>query len=266
MLATVGTAEPGTPLGPRAFTPVPMPADHPRTGLLCPPDHEVFAEVADRLAGHGHEVVFLDPETEVPTERLDALDLLVNKKVRWATFHALEYAYRNGIPAWNDYVTSMLFSNRLAQLTALSAVGFATPAVHVEKPDGDYVAKGFLDITGEPRLNGEGDWYEELLAFDGTDHKYYAVDVGGEIAMVVNRYDSKLFGERTFLERGEVDPTVAERVRRLMRFTGARSLGVDLVLVDGEPHALDVNPAPSFRHTGLAGAIADSIDAAARGG
>lgn len=243
-----------------------MVPDRPRTGIICPPDHVVFADVAAGLRERGHEVVFLDPETEVPTERLDALDLLVNKKVRWAAFHALEYAYRNDIPAWNDYVTSMLFSNRLAQLSALSAVGFATPAVHAEKPDGDYVAKGFLDILGEPTLNGEGDWYEPLLPFDGTDHKYYAVDDGEAVHVVVNRYDSKLLGERTYRGRVDPEPSVVDRVERLLRFTGARSLGVDLVYVDGEPHALDVNPAPSFRHTGMTGVLVDSIDDAARQG
>jgi hypothetical protein len=240
-----------------------MSTDQRRIGLICPPDHEMFDPVADRLRDRGFDVVFFEPAVELEPARLDELDLLVNKKVRWASLHALEYAYRNGIPAWNDYVVTTVFLNRLSQLGALSAVGFPVPSVHPEKPEGDYVAKGFLDIHEEPTLNGEGDLYQPLLEFDGVDDKYYAVDDGDEVHTAVTRFDSKLYGNREFLGRGDVEPTVEARIRKLLRFTGARALGVDVVTVDGEPHAIDVNPATSFRRTGLEGALAESIATAA---
>ena len=153
----------------------------------------------------------------------------------------------------------MVFLNRLSQLAALTVVGFPVPEVLAEQPDGEYVAKGFLDIHEEPTLNGEGDLYQPLLEFDGTDHKYYAVDDGTEVHMAVTEFTSKLFGEREFLGRGSVDASVERRIRRLLRFTGARALGVDVVQVNGEPHAIDVNPATSFRRTGLEDALVESI-------
>lgn len=231
----------------------------PRIGFICPPGHEMFGPVASRLEERGFDVVFFEPGVELPPERLDTLDLLVNKKVRWESLHALEYAYRNDIPAWNDYVVTTLFLNRLSQLGALAAVGFSVPSVHPEKPDGEYVAKGFLDIHEEPTLNGDGAFFEPLLPFDGIDRKYYAVDDGETVHTAVTRFESKLFGERSFRGRGTVDPAVEACIERLLRFTGARALGVDVVLVDGDPHAVDVNPATSFRRTGLGDALVDSI-------
>lgn len=234
-------------------------ADQPRIGLICPPDHAMFGPVAERLRDRGFDVAFLPVGVALGPDRLDDLALLVNKKVRWASIDALAYAHRNGIRAWNDYVATTVFLNRLSQLGALSAVGFAVPDVLTEPPDGDHVAKGFLDVHADPTLNGEGDLYQPLLDFDGVDHKYYAVDDGREVHTAVTRFESKLFGDREYLGPGEVDPTVAARLRRLLRFTGARALGVDVVSVDGEPHAVDVNPATSFRRTGLERALADSI-------
>ncbi|MFC7133208.1 MULTISPECIES: histidine kinase [Salinibaculum] len=239
-----------------------MTAPKPRIGLICPADHEMFGPVADRLRDRGYAVEFLEPGVELSTDRLDALDLLVNKKVRWESLHALEYAHRNGIPAWNGYVASMVFFNRLSQLGALAAVGFQVPDVHPDKPDGDFVAKGFLDIHEEPTLNGDGDFYQPLLDFDGIDHKYYAVDDGKTVQTAVTRFESKLFGERAFLGRGTPDPAVERRLARLLRFSGARALGVDVVEVDGESHAVDVNPATSFRRTGLEAALVESIASA----
>lgn len=241
-----------------------MSAAQQRIGLICPPNHEMFGPVAERLRGRGFAVEFFEPGVELSPTRLDELDLLVNKKVRWASIRALEYAHRTGIAAWNDYTTSIVFLNRLSQVGALSAVGFSVPEVLAEKPDGDYVAKDFLDIGNDPSLNGEGDFYQPLLEFDGTDHKYYAVDDGEQIHTAVTRFDSKLFGEREFLGRGEVDAAVETSIRRLMRFTGARGIGVDVVEVAGEPYAIDVNPATSFRRTGLEDALVDSLAAAIR--
>ncbi|RLM59307.1 histidine kinase [Halobellus sp. Atlit-31R] len=234
-----------------------------RIGLVCPPDHAVFGPVADRLRDRGFDVEFLEPGRELARERLDGLDLLVNKKVRWESLHALEYAYRNGIPAWNDYRTSMTFLNRLSQLQALAAVGFSVPPVYAEQPEGEYVAKNFLDIRDDPALNGDGEFYQPLLEFDGTDYKYYAVDDGEGLQTAVVRFRSKLFGEREHLGPGTVDPAVEARLRRLFRFTGARGLGVDIVEVDGEPYAVDANPATSFRRTGLEDALVDSLAVAA---
>lgn len=238
-----------------------MTADSPLVGIICPPDHEMFGPVATRLRDRGFDVDFLDVGVEIPPERLDELDLLVNKKVRWESVEALEYAHRHGIPAWNDYVATTIFLNRLSQVAALSAAGFPVPETHTSPPEGDYVAKGFLDIDQDPVLNGEGDFYQPLLEFDGTDEKYYAVDDGETVQVAVVEFESKLFGERTYLGTGTATPSVEERISRLLRFTGARALGVDVVEVDGEPHAIDVNPATSFKRTGLEGALVDSIAA-----
>jgi hypothetical protein len=239
-----------------------MHAEQTTVGIICPPDHEVFGTVADRLRERGVAVRFLAPGEAVPPERLDALDVLVNKKVRWASLDALEYAHRAGIPAWNDYVATSVFLNRLSQVRALAAAGFAVPAVRDTKPDGDYVAKDFLDVHSEPTLNGEGDLYQPLLDFEGVDHKYYAVDDGEAVRVAAVRFRSKLFGDRECLGRGEVDPDVAASLRRLLAFTGARGLGVDVVYAEGVPHAVDANPATSFRRTGLTGALVDSVLAA----
>jgi hypothetical protein len=236
-----------------------MPQSSARIGLLCPPDHEMFGPVADRLRDRGFDVAFFEPGVELATERLDSLDVLVNKKVRWASLHALEYAYHEGIAAWNDYVVTTIFLNRLSQLGALAAVGFRVPSVHPSPPDDEHVAKGFLDIHEDPTLNGEGELYQPLLDFDGIDRKYYAVDDGETVQVAVTRFESKLYGEREFLGRGEVDPVVADRIRELLAFTGARGIGVDVVEVDGEPYAVDANPATSFRRTGLEDALVDSI-------
>lgn len=229
-------------------------------GVICPPDHAVFGDVVDHLRDRGHAVTFLEPGVEIPPDRLDRLDLLVNKKVRWESLHALEYAHRNGIAAWNDYEATSLFLNRLSQLRALDAVGFRTPDVRPAKPDGDHVAKEFFEVDdGDPVLDGEGDFYQSLVPSSGVDRKYYAVDDGETVRAAVVRFRSKLYGERELLGPGDTDPDVVDRIGRLLRFTGAAAVGVDVV--DGEDGdvAVDVNPATSFRHTDLEGALADSI-------
>jgi hypothetical protein len=236
-----------------------MPA-YSRIGIICPPDHAVFGPVARGLRDRGHQTVFFEPGVEVDHDRLDSLDVLVNKKVRWESLQALEYAYHAGIPAWNGFVGTSLFLNRLSQLAVLSAAGFPVPEARLDKPETDYVAKGFLDIHDDPSLDGEGDFYEPLLDFDGTDYKYYAVDDGQEIQVAVARFESKLFGEREFLGRGTVDSTVGQRINRLLRCTGVSGLGVDLIDVDGTMYAIDANPATSFRRTGLETAIVESIE------
>jgi hypothetical protein len=234
-----------------------------RIGMICPPDHETFGVVGDRLEERGYTVELLEPGVDLPTTRLDALDPLVDKKVRWESLHALEYAYRTGIPAWNDYAASTVLLNRLSQLAALAAIGFPVSEVLTERPDGEYVAKGFLDIHEEPVLNGEGDLYQPLLPFDGRDQKYYAVDDGTGVHTAIVEFESKRFGERQSFGRGTVGPDVERRIQQLLRFTGARALGVDVVEVGGTPYAIDLNPATSFRRTGLEDALVESIADAA---
>jgi hypothetical protein len=227
-------------------------------GLICPSDHAVFGPVARRLRSRGVTVDFLPPGVEIPRDGLTDLDLLVNKKVRWASIRALADAYQAGVPAWTDYVATMVCLNRLSQLQALSIAGFSVPDVRMDPPAEPYVAKDVLDFEG-PRLNGEGDFYQPLLNFDGVDHKYYAVDDGQTVQTAVVRFRSKLFGERERLGPGQVDADVHASLERLLAFTGAGGLGVDVVEVDGEPYALDANPATSFKHTGLDDALVDSL-------
>jgi len=222
----------------------------------------MFGPVADRLRERGFETVFLEPGTALAPERIDALDLLVNKKVRWESLRALAYAHGAGVPAWNGYVPTALLLNRLSQLSALELSGFSVPELLAEPPEGEYVAKGLYDVHDEPRVGGEGGIYQPLLATDGVDHKYYAVDDGERVRVAVVRFESKLRGERRHLGPGEVDDRVAGPLRRLLRFTGARGVGVDVVYADG-PVAVDANPATSFRRTGLEGALVDSLAAAA---
>jgi glutathione synthase/RimK-type ligase-like ATP-grasp enzyme len=236
-----------------------MNSESQRLGFICPPDHEVFGVVTDRLRDRGFDVEFFEPGVVLERARLDALDLLVNKKVRWESLDALQYAHRAGVPAWNDYVATAIFLNRLSQVGALAAVGFPVPEIGPEKPDDEYVAKGFFDIEEDPQLNGEGDFYQPLLDFDGTDHKYYAVDDGRTVRTAVVQFRSKLYGDRELLGRGSVDPRVERLLRRLLRFTGVRAVGVDVIEVDGQPHAIDANPATSFRRTGLEDALVASI-------
>lgn len=236
-----------------------------RVGMICPPDHEMFGVVADRLGERGFAVEFIEPGVPLPPERIDTFDLLVNKKVRWESLRALAYAHRTGVPAWNAYVPTTLLLNRLSQLSVLGLAGFAVPELLAEPPDGEYVAKGLFDVHDEPRVGGEGAIYQPLLPTDGVDHKYYAVDDGERVRLAVVRFESKLFGERRHLGRGEVDERVTGPLRRLLRLTGARGVGVDVVYVDRAPVAVDANPATSFRRTGLEGALADSVAAAADG-
>jgi hypothetical protein len=230
-----------------------------RIGIICQSDHEVFGTVASELTARGHDVEFLPVGRDLAAATLDALDVLVNKKVRWESIHALEYAHRNDVSTWNGYVPSMLFFNRLSQLSALETAGFEVPAVHATPPGGDYVAKEFLDVKNEPELNGDGDFYQPLLDTDHLDYKYYAVDDGDSVHAAVVVFRSKLYGERAFIRRGDVDEGIQRKLERLLEFTGARGVGVDVVYTDDRPVAIDANPATSFRRTDLTPAITESI-------
>lgn len=231
-----------------------------RIGLICHPDHEVFSVVATLLRDRDHQVEFFEPGTEIPPSRLESLDVLVNKKIRWESLHALEYAHRNDVTTWNGYIPTVLFVNRLSQLAALEMAGFETPDTLPEPPSGEYVGRSFLDIQTEPTISGDGDLFQPLLDTDRVDRKYYAVLDGTTMQTVAVEFKSKLFGEREFLGRIDVDPTIEARIERLFDFSGARGLGVDVIEVGGESIAVDVNPATSFRRTGLEAAIADSIE------
>lgn len=126
------------------------------------------------------------------------------------------------------------------------------------------MAKGFLDIHDDPALDGRGDVYRPLLDFDGVDRKYDTVDDDRPVHTAVARSESKLFGERAFLGRGTVDPSVESRNERRLAVHGCARVGVDVVYVAGGPHAIDANPATSFSRAGLEDSLADSVEAASR--
>ncbi|WP_435334538.1 hypothetical protein [Haloarchaeobius sp. TZWWS8] len=232
----------------------------PLVGFCCPSDHTVFAGVADALKARGLSVAFYDPDEPVAEGTLRELDALVVKKARPASFVTLRRADSLGVPAWNDFFVYCLFGFRLTGLHALEAVGLRTPPVSFVPPAGEYVAKYLRSWDGVPRRNGDGDFYQPLLPTDGTDQKYYVVDDGGRIHVSVLETTSKLEAEKQVLGRLDADPAVVASLRDLVGRTGARGLGVDIVLVDGEPVAVDVNPAPSFRGAGLDDAITESVE------
>jgi glutathione synthase/RimK-type ligase-like ATP-grasp enzyme len=110
-----------------------------------------------------------------------------------------------------------------------------------------------------PELNGEGDLYEEYLPAAKIDYKYYVVDDGERLHARVLRATSKLFGEKRVVGEAEPVPAHVERIGDLMSRTEMRAVGVDFVLVDEDWYAVDLNPCPSFRGTGLEDALTDSI-------
>lgn len=233
-----------------------------RIGLVCNPDHEVFAAVAAELEARGFEVAFLEPSRPVEPATIASLDLLANKKVTPASFRALRDAERLGVPTWNG-ATTMLLGARLVGLRALEAVGFAVPATTLEPPATPYVAKPRFDWLGgpDPVVNGAGDVYQPLLPAAPVDDKYYGVDDGDRVHVRALRSRSKLYGEKEPLAVVEPDPAVAEKVRALMAKTDAQAIGVDVIWSRGEPVAVDVNPSMSCRHVGLEPALADSMAA-----
>jgi len=231
-------------------------------GLICDPDHEVFVRVADRLEQRGFQVEFFEPGRRLDAGTIEDLDLLANKKVDPESFGALRYAAQHGITTWNGY-TTVILGARLIGLKALETVGFQVPETSLEKPDGDYVAKSLFDWHYEvdPELNGEGAIYQELLPSAPIDDKYYGVDTGTEIDVGVLRSTSKLYGRKEPLELIEPDPIIASNVRQLMALTDSQAIGVDIIWSNGEPYAVDVNPAMSFRHAEMEADLADSMAA-----
>jgi glutathione synthase/RimK-type ligase-like ATP-grasp enzyme len=228
-------------------------------GFICERTHPVFWPVAERLAARGFDVTFFDPGERIRRAEIGDLAALVNKKVRPESFAALQYADRIGVPTWNGFFATTALSCRLVALNALEAVGCRVPAVHFEKPTGEYVAKGRYSWTGTPTLGGEGEFYQERVRAEPIDYKYYAVDDGRETHVRVLTARSKLTEKKELVGEGEVDITLAAQVRELLDQFEARALGVDFVRGEDDFYAVDVNPAPSFTGTGMERRIADSV-------
>ncbi len=230
-----------------------------RIGITCRPDHAVFSTVASNLVGRGHAVTFFDYERPVNEAFLADLALFVSKKTRPASIETLLRAERLGVPTWNSATGVLACVSRFSQLCVLEGVGFAVPAASRMKPDGDYVAKNRFHWNMSPELNGEGDLYEEYLPAAKVDYKYYVVDDGERLHTRVLRATSKLFGEKRVV--GEAEPLTEHvgRIGDLMERLEMHAVGVDLVLVDDDWYAVDLNPCPSFRGTGLEDALTDSI-------
>jgi hypothetical protein len=229
-------------------------------GIICNEDHQTFGPVADQLRSRGYDVEFFQPGVELYPTDLDRLALLVNKKTEPASYRALQYAETHGIPTWNG-TTAFLLNARLVAKKALEVAGFRVPPVSFEPPDGPYVAKEVFDwhTQAVPTVGGEGDFYEPLLDAEPFDFKYYIVDDGltRHVRCVLAR--SKLYGEKECLGLVDPDPDVVPKLEHLLALTGARALGVDVVVAEGTNYAVDVNPTMSFRDADLVDAVTDSI-------
>ncbi len=229
-------------------------------GILCQKHKPVFAEVAERLRTAGFRVRFFHPESGLSPADVADLSVIVNKKTLPSALPALWRARRAGTPLWNNLQATVLFSSRLVGLRALSEMGFHTPEVTFSKPEGEYVAKGSYIWDDDPELNGEGDFYQELIPTEPVDYKYYAVDDGTRIHVAGRRVSSKLYGRKQFLGPLETSPALAAPLRRLVERFDLRGVGVDLVRDgDGQYWAVDVNLAAGYRDSGLEPALVDSI-------
>lgn len=227
-------------------------------GLVCRRDHEVFGAVARRLEAAGLTVTFFDPGTPIATESLADLSLLVNKAAHPESFRALAWAERHGLPTWNGYETALL-AFRLVGYRALEWVGFEVPPVSTTPPAGPHLTKRIVDWN--PAVDTPVPvFHQELVDARPVDYKYYAVDDGTTCRTVVLRATSKLWGEKRILGEAEPLSEHARRIETLMDRLGMRALGVDLVRADGTWYAVDLNPCPSFRGTGLTDALVASIE------
>lgn len=233
-----------------------------RIGILCAADQPVFTTVAERLRHSGYTVKFFNPRFEVSPSQVDGLSLLVNKQVFPITLPALNHARRTGTPLWNNLPATIAFSSRLIGLQALEEVGFRTPTVTFEKPSGEYIAKDYYIWSGEPELNGDGDFYQELIPTKPVDYKYYAVNDGEYVQTAGRRVTSKLYGPKRFLGQARPRPRLTDRFHRLVERADLRGVGVDFVRDDNDRFwAVDVNLAAGYRNTGLEPAISSSIRA-----
>ncbi|WP_227015891.1 hypothetical protein [Haloarcula sp. JP-L23] len=229
-------------------------------GILCQKSKPVFSDVAERLRNAGFQVRFFHPQSPPSPEQIADLSLIVNKKTLPSALPTLRHARRTGTMLWNNFQALILFSSRLVGLRALSEMGFLTPEVTFEKPGGEYVAKGYYIWNDEPELNGEGDFYQELIPTEPVDYKYYAVNDGSQIHVAGRRVTSKLYGEKQFIGQIEIKPALAASLRELVERFDLRGVGVDLVRDDdGQYWAVDVNLAAGYRDTGLEPALTDSI-------
>lgn len=233
-----------------------------RIGILCAADQPVFTAVAERLRDSGYAVEFFDPRSEITPSQINDLSLLVNKQVFPVTLPALGHARRTGTPLWNNLPATIAFSSRLIGLQALEAAGLRTPSILFEKPSGEYIAKNYYIWNGEPELNGDGDFYQELIPAEPVDYKYYAVIDGERIRTAGRRVTSKLYGPKRFLGKAQARPSLTGRLLRLVERAGLRGVGVDFVQDDDDRlWAVDVNLAAGYRDTGLEPAISRSIRA-----
>ena len=233
-----------------------------RIGLLCKDDQPVFTTIAERLRTAGHTVQFLDPRTALSASQIDELSLLVNKQVFPHVFPALRYARNTGTPLWNNLPATIAFGSRLIGLTALEEVGLRTPPVQFHKPEGEYVAKDYFIWNSDPELNGEGDFYQELIPTEPIDYKYYAVHDGSRVQTAGRRVTSKLYGPKRFLSRARARPRLTSRLRHLVERVDLRGIGVDFVKDDQNRFwAVDINLAAGYRNTGLESALYESITA-----
>lgn len=228
-------------------------------GFICRPDHPVFQSVAERLAARGFAVNFFRPEDPIRPGDIDDLAALVNQAVQPASFGALHYADRTGVPTWNGFLPTTALSCRLVALHALEAVGCKVPAIHFEKPAGEYVAKRRYSWQGAPTVDGEGDFYQERLRTEPVDYRYYAVDDGINTHVRAVAVRSELAGQERLLDEVDVDVALATRVRELLDRFAARALAIDFVDAGDDCYALEVTPAPSFVGTGMERRVADSI-------
>lgn len=229
-------------------------------GITVPSDHPVFSVVGDKLSDRGHTVSYFDPNEPIDPDELVSLSLLVSKRTREESVRAVMQAERLGVPTWNSATGVVACVSRFSQLCLLSGVGFDVPAASRSKPSGDYVAKSLYHWDMSPEMNGEGDVYEELLPAEPIDFKYYVVRDGSTYRTTVLRATSKLWDEKRVL--GETDP-VPEHVTQitaLMERLDMRGIGVDLVRTDDGWYAVDLNPCPSFKQTGLEDALVNSIE------
>ena len=231
-----------------------------RIGILCQKSKPVFSEVAERLRNAGFQVRFFRPQSPLSPDHIADLSVIVNKKTLPSALPALRHARRMGTTLWNNLQAIILFSSRLIGLRALSEMGFLTPDVTFEKPDGEYVAKGYYIWNDEPELNGEGDFYQELIPTQPVDYKYYAINDGSRIHVAERRVTSKLYGEKEFVCQIQIRPALAASLRELVERFDLRGVGVDLVKDhEGQYWAVDVNLAAGYRDTGLEPALTESI-------
>ena len=229
-------------------------------GILCQKSKPVFREVAERLRSSGFQVRFFHPQASLSPAHIADFSLIVNKKTLPSALPTLRHARQTGTALWNNLQAVVLFSSRLIGLRALSEMGFLIPEVTLEKPDSEYVAKGYYVWNDEPELNGEGDFYQELIPTEPVDYKYYAVNDGSRIHVAGRRVTSKLYGEKQFLGQIRIKPALAASLRDLVARFDLRGVGVDLVKdQDGQYWAVDVNLAAGYRDTGLEPALTESI-------